>query len=122
MGDQVTPKYGRWGSPEPHRQQLLPDDDDPYFKKVGGDMSVPDGFSKILLLLAFFLFWLIYALIHGNTGPSPAQKNPSVPLIGKITLLLLAAVLAISFVHFEDSLDWPDFSAPPLFQNLLSSR
>jgi len=122
MGESIILKYGRWGSPELHRYQLMPDDDDPYFKKVGGSVFIQGGSFKILLLSSFFLFWFISSVLNQKASPSPNLNVLSVPLIIKITLLVLASVLVISFVHFESSFDWPDFSAPPLFQNLLSSR
>ncbi len=118
----VIPRYERWGSLGLQRCHQIPDDDDPYFKRVGVGVSVHDGFFQIFLLSVFFLFCLIHLFLKGTAGPSLRSEVSPALFIKKMTFFLLATALVIAFVHFENSFNWPDFTTRHLFQNLLSTR
>jgi hypothetical protein len=89
---------------------LTPDDDDPYFKKVGGAVLFDDGFFKILFLSAFFLSWFIESLIRKPAQFSHKKKMPLVSFLRTYSLRCLAVIFLLVILAFESSFDWPGFA------------
>lgn len=99
---------------------MTPDDDDPYFKKVGGAVLFDDGFFKILLLSSFFLAWFLESLIRAPEKSSHKQKMAFLAFIRTQPLRCLAAFFLLVFLAFESSFDWPEFSFTNLPYPLVS--